>query len=171
MSRFAHHGERANLERATHITRRDAIVGAALGAAAAGLPLLARAAGPQGQLIWGIHVSLSPVWFDPAETSGLITPFMILYALQDALVKPMPGNVLTPCLAESYTASEDGLSYEFVLRQGVKFHNGEPVTAEDVKFSFQRYRGASKDVMASRVAAIETPDERHVRFKLKDPWP
>src|SRR5260370_38713907 len=123
MSSFARHGERANPERAARITRRDAIAGAALGAAAAGLPRLARAAGPadgpQGQLTWGIHVSLSPVWVDPAETSGLITPFMILYALQDAMVKPMPGNVLTPCLAESHTASEDGLSYEFVIRQGV----------------------------------------------------
>ncbi len=152
------------------ISRRDILALAALGAVA-GVPGMARAAAPQGQLTWGIHVSLAPAWFDPAETSGLITPFMVLYALQDAMVKPMPGNVLTPSLAESYTSSEDGLSYDFVLRDGVKFHNGDPVTAEDVKFSFQRYRGASKDLMASRVAAIETPDPRHVRFKLKDAWP
>ncbi|MGC2412915.1 MAG: ABC transporter substrate-binding protein [Stellaceae bacterium] len=152
------------------ISRRDILALAALGAVA-GVPGMARAAAPQGQLTWGIHVSLAPAWFDPAETSGLITPFMVLYALQDAMVKPMPGSVLTPSLAESYTSSEDGLSYDFVLRDGVKFHNGDPVTAEDVKFSFQRYRGASKDLMASRVAAIETPDPRHVRFKLKDAWP
>jgi len=153
------------------MTRRHAIAGAALGAATAALPWPAHAATPSGQLTWGIHVSLAPAWFDPAETSGLITPFMVLYALQDAMVKPMPSNVLTPCLAESYSAAEDGLSYEFVLRRGVKFHNGEPVTPEDVKFSFQRYRGASKDVMASRVASIEIPDERRVIFRLKDPWP
>jgi peptide/nickel transport system substrate-binding protein len=153
-----------------NLSRRDVFALAALGLVA-GAPGLARAAGPEGQLTWGIHVSLAPAWFDPAETSGLITPFMVLYALQDAMVKPMPGNVLTPSLAESWSASEDGLSYDFVLREGVKFHNGEPVTAEDVKFSFQRYRGASKDLMASRVAAIETPDPRHVHFKLKDPWP
>ncbi|HEX6440677.1 MAG TPA: ABC transporter substrate-binding protein, partial [Stellaceae bacterium] len=112
-----------------------------------------------------------PTWFDPAETPGLITPFMILYALQDALAKPMPGKALAPCLAESWAAAEDGLSYDFVLRDGPKFHNGDPVTAEDVKFSFQRYKGASHDLMASRVAEIETPDARHVRFKLKEPWP
>jgi peptide/nickel transport system substrate-binding protein len=152
------------------VTRRDVLALAALGAVA-GVPLVARAAGPAGQLSWGIHVSLAPAWFDPAETSGLITPFMVLYALQDAMAKPMPGNALAPSLAESWSASEDGLSYEFVLRDGTRFHNGDPVTAEDVKFSFQRYRGASHEFMAARVASIETPDPRHVRFRLKEPWP
>src|SRR6266851_1501132 len=142
MSSFARHGERANPKRALRITRRDAIAGAALGVAATGLPRLARAAGPQGQLTWGIHVSLSPVWFDPAETSGIITPFMVLYALQDAMVKPMPGKALAPSLAESWSSSEDGLTYDFVLREGIKFHNGDPITADDVKYSYQRYRGA-----------------------------
>jgi peptide/nickel transport system substrate-binding protein len=152
------------------ITRRDALAIAASGAVAAAAPGLARAA-PPGQLTWGIHVSLAPGWFDPAETSGLITPFMVLYALQDALVKPMPGKPFAPSLAESWSASEDGLTYEFVLRKGPTFHNGDPVTAEDVKFSFQRYRGASRDLMASRVASIDTPDPQHVVFRLKEPWP
>jgi peptide/nickel transport system substrate-binding protein len=155
------------------VTRRDALALAA-GAVAAGVAGVAKAAPeikPQGQLTWGVHVSLAPAWFDPAETSGLITPFMILYAIQDALLKPMPGNPLAPSLAESWTASEDGLTYEFTLRDGVKFHNGDPVTAEDVKFSFTRYRGASHDLMAQRVASIETPNERVARFHLKNPWP
>ena len=96
------------------------------------LPASPFAAAPQGQLTWAIHVSLAPTWFDPAETQGIITPYMVLYALHDAMVKPMPGKTQTPCLAESWSASRDGLSYDFVLREGVKFHNGEPVTAEDV---------------------------------------
>jgi len=131
----------------------------------------ARAGDPQGQLTWGVHVTLAPTWFDPAETAGLITPYMVLYALHDAMAKPMPGQPLAPSLAESWSASEDALTYEFVLRQGVKFHNGDPVTAEDVKFSFERYRGASRKLLHDRVAAVETPDATHIRFKLKQPWP
>ena len=153
------------------MTRRDLIAGAALGLAASA-PRMARAAGaPQGQLIWGIHVSLAPTWFDPADTQGLITPFMVLYALHDAMVKPMPDRLQAPSLAESWSLGEDNLSYEFVLRQGAKFHNGEPVTADDVKFSFERYRGAAHALMKERVAGVEAPDARHVRFKLKEPWP
>jgi peptide/nickel transport system substrate-binding protein len=152
------------------LTRRDLLALAALGLVA-GVPASSLAAGPAGQLTWGVPISLAPSWFDPAETPGIITPFMVLYALHDAMVKPMPDQPLAPSLAESWSASEDGLTYEFVLRNGAKFHNGDPVTAEDVKFSFERYRGTSHDMMKNRVAAVETPDPQHVRFKLKDPWP
>jgi peptide/nickel transport system substrate-binding protein len=164
------HGRRGLGPKRATITRREALTLAALGLIASS-PKPVSAAGPQGQLIWGIHVSLAPTWFDPAETPGLITPFMILYALHDALVKPMPGQPLAPCLAESWSASEDGRSYEFVLRKGALFHNGDPVTTEDVKFSFERYRGASHSLMHDRVATIEIPDPLHVRVNLKAPWP
>jgi len=129
------------------------------------------AAAPEGQMTWGIHISLAPTWFDPAETSGIITPFMVLYGLHDALVKPMPGNLMTPSLAESWTMSSDGLVYEFVLRKGVRFHNGDPVTADDVKFSFERYRGASSKLLKDSVEAVETPDPGRVRIRLRRPWP
>jgi peptide/nickel transport system substrate-binding protein len=129
------------------------------------------AAAPEGQMTWAVHVSLAPTWFDPAETSGIITPFMVLYALHDAMVKPMPGHPVAPSLAESWSTSPDGLVYEFVLRKGVRFHNGEPVTAEDVKFSFERYRGASHKPLKESVAAIETPDPLRVRIRLKRAWP
>src|SRR5438105_10185989 len=102
---------------------------------------------PTGQMTWAVHISLAPTWFDPAETSGIITPYMMLYALHDAMAKPMPGTLLAPSLAQSWEAPEDGLSYEFVLRPGLKFHDGAPVTAEDVKFSFERYRGTSAALM------------------------
>jgi peptide/nickel transport system substrate-binding protein len=86
-------------------------------------------AAPEGQVTWAVHVSLAPTWFDPAETSGIITPWMVLYALHDALVKPMPGNSKTLSLAESWSMSPDGLVYDFVLREGARFHNGDAVTA------------------------------------------
>ena len=131
----------------------------------------AGAAQPEGQLSWGVHVSLAPTWFDPAETPGTLIPYMVMYALHDAMVKSMPGQPLAPSLAESWTASQDALIYEFVLRKGAKFHDGESVTAEDVKFSFERYRGSGRHVLRDRVAAVETLDSRRVRFKLKQPWP
>jgi peptide/nickel transport system substrate-binding protein len=144
-------------------------------AVALGLMILAgsvvAAAAPEGQMTWGIHISLAPTWFDPAETTGIVTPFMVLYALHDAMVKPLPGNPLTPSLAESWTVSADGLAYEFVLRRDTRFHNGDPVTAEDVKFSFERYRGAVNKTFKERVAAVETPGPNRVRFRLKAPWP
>src|SRR5712692_5121028 len=90
----------------------------------------ARADAPAGQLTWALHFTPAPTLFEPAETPGLITPFMFLYALHDALVKPMPGKSMAPSLAESWSVSPDGIVYEFVLRKGVRFHNGEPVTAE-----------------------------------------
>src|SRR5882724_201051 len=126
---------------------------------------------PEGQVTWGVHVSLAPIWFDPADASGMITPFMVFYALHDAMVKPMPGQPIAPSLAESWSVSKDGLLYEFVLRKGARFHNGDPVTAEDVKFSFERYRGSANKTLKERVAAVETPDPGRVRFRMKQPWP
>ena len=111
-------------------------------------------------------MSLAPVWFDPADISGIITPW--LYARHDAMVKPMPDQLIAPSLAGAWAASEDGLSYEFALRQGALFHNGDPVTAEDVKFSFECYRGTAHDLMMEQVAEVETPDPRHVGFKLQE---
>jgi peptide/nickel transport system substrate-binding protein len=82
-------------------TRRDVFAFTA-GGLVAGVPRSSFAAAPDGQLTWALHVSLAPLWFDPAETQALITPFMVLYALHDAMVRPMPGNVQAPCLAQSW---------------------------------------------------------------------
>jgi ABC-type transport system substrate-binding protein len=90
---------------------------------------------PQGQLVMAFDTSIAATYFDPAETAGLQTPFVFLYALHDALVKPLPGNDMAPCLAESWTESPDGLVYDFKLWQGVTFHNGAPFSAADVQFS------------------------------------
>jgi len=125
----------------------------------------------EGQLTWAVHISLAPTWFDPAETPGIVTPFMILYALHDAVAKPMPGKAVAPCLAESWTVSPDGLTYDFTLRSGVKFHNGETMTADDVKFSFDRYKGAANKLLKDKVRTVQIVDPLRVRFVLKEPWP
>ena len=132
---------------------------------------LAAAPSPVGQITWGVHVSLAPAWFDPAEMSGAITSFMLLYALHDAVLKPMPDQPMAPSLAEDWSATKDGLSYEFTLRKDAMFHHSEPVTADDVKFSFERYRGADHVRIKERISEVEIPDSRHIRFKLKEPWP
>ena len=128
-------------------------------------------AAPEGTMTWGIHVTLASRWLDPGDTEGIATPFMVLYALHDALVKPMPAGTYTPCLAESYTMSKDGLTYEFVMRKNAKFHNGDPVTAADVKFSFERYKGSGAKILKERVREVQVVDPGRVRFHLKEPWP
>jgi peptide/nickel transport system substrate-binding protein len=125
---------------------------------------------PKGQMIHAIHFTIAPTYFEPAETTG-ITSFLFLYALHDALVKSMPDNPLAPSLAESWSESEDGLTYEFKLRQGVTFHNGDPLTAGDVKFSFERYRGSSATLYKEKVKEVEIVNPHLVRFHLKEPWP
>src|SRR5216117_3115391 len=109
-------------------------------------------AAPEGTVTWALHVTLASRWLDPAETEALATPFMVLYAIHDALVKPMPAGPTTSSLAESWSASKDGRTYVFVLRKGARFHNGEPVTADDVKFSFDRYKGAAAKLLKDRVS-------------------
>jgi peptide/nickel transport system substrate-binding protein len=133
-------------------------------------PLPAAGQSPS-QLTWAVHVTLAPTWFDPGEHTGIITVMKVLYAVHDAMVKPMPGNPMAPSLAESWTAARDGLSYEFVVRKGVVFHNGDPLTAEDVKFSFDRYRGAAAKMLKEKVVAVDVVDPYRVRFRLKEPWP
>jgi len=127
---------------------------------------------PEGEMRWAMYVTVAPVWFDPGESViGVLTPFWILYAMHDALVKPMPGNHQAPSLAESWTVSADQKAYEFKLREGLKFHNGDPFTAEDVKFSFLRTKGAGAKVLQEKVREVVAIDPYRVRFLLHEPFP
>jgi peptide/nickel transport system substrate-binding protein len=126
---------------------------------------------PPDQLTIAFDASIATSFLDPAETPGIGTPFVFLYAMHDALIKPLPGNSMAPCLAESWTESADGLVYEFKLREGLKFHNGDPFTAEDVKFSFQRYKGTSSKLLHDRVKSVDIVDPHRLRFVLQAPWP
>ena len=108
-------------------------------------PALAGPPEPKGKVVQAWHVTISPSWFDPSTAPPQITPFGMLYAIHDALVRPYPGQKMGPSLAETWQESADGKTYEFTLRPGLKFHNGDPLTTEDVKFSFERYKGARRD--------------------------
>jgi peptide/nickel transport system substrate-binding protein len=124
---------------------------------------------PEGEMRYAVYVTLAPAWFDPAEVVGVLTPFWIMYAMHDAVVKPMPGNHLTPSLAESWTVSPDQKTYEFKLRANVKFHNGDPFTADDVKFSFERAKAGK--LLREKTKEVVIVDPLRVRFVLHEPWP
>ena len=136
---------------------------------AAPAPVLAQT--PAGEVTVSFHVTVTPAWLDPSTAPPQITPFGVLYAVHDALVRPLPGQKMGPSLAESWTESPDGLVYEFRLRRGLLFHNGDPVTTEDVKFSYDRYKGAGARELQARVQRVEVVDPLRVRFHLKQAWP
>ena len=67
-----------------------------------------------GEMRFAVYVTIAPAWLDPGETlPGAITAFWFMYGLHDALVKPMPGNLMTPSLALSWSESADKRAYEF----------------------------------------------------------
>ncbi len=125
---------------------------------------------PKGRIVYLWHTTISPAWLDPQEAPSQITPYNFAYALHDAVVKHLPGKTLAPSLAESYEMSPDFKSATFKLRPGIKFHDGSPVTPEDVKFTFEKYRGASATVLHEKTEKVETPDGRTVRFHFKEPF-
>src|SRR5256712_3008632 len=126
---------------------------------------------PTGEAVMAWPVTIAPSWFDPATLPPQITPFGILFAPPDAMVRSVPGEKMGLGRAEAWTESPDGLTYEFKLRRGLKFHNSDAVTAEDVKFSFERYKGAGARELSARVRQVEIVDPLTVRFVLKEPWP
>src|SRR5205814_7800996 len=150
-------------------TMKSLLIALLIVAALAGSAAAQPTTKPDGEMRWALYVTLTPAWFDPGEvTGGFLTPFWMLYALHDALVKPMPGNFMANSLAESWSMSEDRLVYEFTLRKGLKFHNGDPFTAEDVAFSFKRAKGAQ---LHEKVKEVVIVDPYKVQFVLHEPWP
>src|SRR5262249_23189470 len=95
--------------------------------------------------------------------------FWVMTAMHDALVKPMPGGLLTPSLAESWKVSSDNRTYEFKLREGLKFHNGDPFTAEAVQWSFLRAKCAR--ILQQKVRGIHSVGPYRGRFHRQEPWP
>lgn len=146
------------------------------GAAAALLPLPATApraaqAAAKGKMTMTWHTAMVPRWLDPQEHDGTATPDNFLTALHDALIKNSGTDLYDHlALAERYDFAKDAKSITFWLREGIKFHNGEPVTPEDVKFSYESYRGALASAFKAKTEKVEVVDRRTVRFHFKEPF-
>jgi peptide/nickel transport system substrate-binding protein len=125
---------------------------------------------PKGKLTTTFQTTLSPSWLDPQENPPQVTPYNFAYCLHDALVKHMPGKTFAPSLAESYEIAPDFKSATFKLRPGIKFHDGSPVRPEDVKFTYEQYRGANASILKAKTERVEAPDDRTVRFIFKEPF-
>ena len=98
----------------------------------------------------------------------------VMFNVFEGLMKPTPEGDLTPAIASDYQVSEDRLTYTFTLRDGVKFHNGDTVTAEDVVYSFQRCAAATETGIVpveafSNITDIQAPDASTVIITLAQP--
>jgi peptide/nickel transport system substrate-binding protein len=125
---------------------------------------------PAGKVTYGWHLTIPPLWLDPQEAQNVITPYAIIYALHDSMIKHFPGQQLQPSLAESYKLADDYKSATFTIRAAAKFQNGDPVTSEDVKFTYENYRGTQAKLFKDRTERIETPDARTITFYFKEPF-
>ena len=109
---------------------------------------------------------------DPAKAESAATR-ELLFNVYDGLVKPDTEGNLQPAVASDWTVSADGSTYSFTLREGVKFHDGTTVTAEDVKYSIERYRdsktGGSLVSAFQAVDHVEIVDDTHVDVVLTTP--
>jgi len=139
--------------------------------------LLAGTAAPTVAAEKGEIVIAQPVLrqqFDPTAVVAT-TDYLVQDMLYDGLFN-LTEDGITPALAVSWTVSADGKSIDFKLREGVTFHNGDPFTAEDVEFTFEKLLTPdnSHSYRKPFQAALERVDvlgPHEVRFVLKAPWP
>jgi peptide/nickel transport system substrate-binding protein len=113
-----------------------------------------------------------PTQIDPAIGSDFSSS-TAMTNLYDTLVYPTSDGSFDPHLAESWDISEDNLTYTFYLTQGVLFHDGTELTAEDVVFSFERLQAVGEGfayIFKDRVSKVEAIDEYTVEFTLPQPF-
>jgi len=159
----------------TTLTRRTVLGTAALAATALAAPFVRRAYAAAnavgGSMVLAWHTNIAPRWLDPQQHDGGATPDNFLNVLQDALIKNFRDELYDHlALAERYEFAEDAKSATFWLRPGIKFHNGAPVTPEDVKWSYEHYHGAWAKVLQDRTDGVEILDDRAIRFIFKGPF-
>ncbi|HEX2171794.1 MAG TPA: ABC transporter substrate-binding protein [Dehalococcoidia bacterium] len=134
-------------------------------------PAAVNRAEPKGQVVYGWHTAIAPAWLDPQENPQQLTPYGWQYFLHDAVIKHLPGQPLAPSLAESYEVAPDLRSATIRLREGIKFHDGSPVTPDDVKWTYENYKGANASILKAKTDRLEILDQRTIRFLFKEPFP
>src|SRR6266446_2683999 len=160
----------------TTLTRRSVFGTAALATSALAAPFVRRVYAaanvvPSGGMVLAWHTNIAPRWLDPQQHDGGATPDNFLNVLQDALIKNFRDELYDHlALAERYEFAEDAKSATFRLRSGLKFHDGTPVTPEDVKWSFEHYHGAWAKVLQDKTAGVEILDDRTLRFDFIPPF-
>ena len=158
------------------LTRRTVLRNATLATASVAVPFVrgARATetvAPKGKMVLAWHTNIAARWLDPQQHDGTATPDNFINAVHDGLVKNSGQQKYDHlALAERDEFAEDAKSATFYLRQGTKFHDGSPVTPQDVKWSFEQYRGAWSKVLHDRTRDIEIVDDHTVRFHFNEPF-
>ena len=128
-------------------------------------------AAAKGKIVLAWHTGIASRWLDPQEHDGTATPDNFITAIHDALIKNQGTQLYDHlALAEKFAMSPDSKTATFTLRKGTKFHNGDPVTPQDVKFSYENYRGAKADVFKKRTERVDIVDGSTVRFVFKEPF-
>ena len=132
---------------------------------------MASAYEPKGVFKCAIHFAVSSDWVDPSTAGSSTTGQFPLYFFHDALMKPMQDGTYTPCLATSWSNTPDYKVWDFTLRKGVKFHNGDEMTAEDVVFTFRRYKSNSATFLKKRIEKLEAVNPYLFRVTFNVPFP
>jgi peptide/nickel transport system substrate-binding protein len=125
---------------------------------------------PKGTLTVGMHFALDPGWLDPLEHSYAITQMMYDYLVHDAMIKPMPYGEVTYGLAEHAEVAADFRRAAFRLRPGLKFHDGQPLTTADVKWTYENFKGAYAKTFKDKLEHIQVVDDRTIIFHFKEPF-
>jgi peptide/nickel transport system substrate-binding protein len=124
---------------------------------------------PSGSMALAWHTNIAPRWLDPLQHDGGATPDNFLNVVQDGLIKNFREKLYDHlALAEHFEFAEDAKSASFRLRPGIKFHNGAPVTPEDVKWSYEHYHGAWAKVLHDKTDGVEIRDDHTIRFNFKE---
>ena len=125
---------------------------------------------PRGTLTIAQHFALDPGWLDPLEHSYVLTMQTYDYLVHDALIKPMPQGEFTYSLAEHAEMTADFRKAAFRLRPGLKFHDGQPLTTADVKWTYENFKGAYAKLFHDKLEHIQIVDDRTITFQFKQPF-